>query len=137
MVERTIRDMLRDTDSIRDRVAERIYGGNAPQGTYGECIIIRDVSGTHNYSLSGEIGTRQSVVQIDCYSDSSARAYDLCEMVRNRLSGRPGGDEIESCIIVGGARAADEAPSDKSDRWVHSYSLDFEVFHYEGIPTND
>lgn len=140
MITTTLRNILRGTAAIRDRVDKGaalpgIYASNAPAAEHGEYIVLTDVSGDHSYALSGEIGTRQSTIQVDCYAETGDRAYSLFELVRNRISGNPSDSAIDSCLIIGGLGSDATPPASKGERWIHRYSKDFLVTHFESVPT--
>jgi hypothetical protein len=146
MIERYTRDFLRDVTAIRDRVDEGtdllgVYCGTVPHGHRGECILLTDITAEHYYHLGGEVSPRSSVVQITCYSDKAGRAYSLAELVRNRLSGYGGlmGDSDETRVltatIVGSAGAEIETPEDASDKFIYSYTRDYELIYTTTVPT--
>ena len=137
MIERTLRDILKASDAVKNRVDGRIYAGNAPQGVRGECVVLDDVTDEHYYHLFNEADLRSSIVQVDCYAEKSYDARTLFEVIRNVLSGRQDLDNaIQSCTIVGGVGSIVEEPEDRSDRWFYRYSKDFQVMHVESVPTH-
>ena len=150
MIERVLYSFLRDSEAIRDKVGNRIFAGNAPAGTKGAAIILKVLSRVRDdkYTLQNEIGVTESIVQIDCYDERPALAYDLFEAVRNRLSGYYGtishkaasGDEtttdIQSAVILREGAIAD-APQDGSDRWTSRHSADFRIIHSQPVPTHE
>lgn len=146
MIEQYVRDYLRDSDGIRDRVDEGtnhpgVYAGVVPVGHKGECIVVQAISAEHGYHLEAEIPDRQTVLQITTYSDKADRSYTLMELVRNRLSGYAGpmGDDeettVKTCIILNDVGAGTEDPQNKSDKFVHSYTTDYTIIHTTPIPT--
>lgn len=141
MIHKTLRDILRGTAAIRDRVdnganSPGIYADNAPRNnTCKEYIVLSDVSANHSYSLSGEIGIRETIVQCDCYAETPERAYTLFELIRDRISGNPGHADIDSCLIIGGLGADPTPAKGGQNTWVYRYSKDFQVFHFETIPS--
>lgn len=140
MIEQHLRDFLRDDDDITDRVEHRIRAGNALESDHGELIIITEISNVPQYTLIGEAGKHDKVVQVVAYSATPGAAFSLAELVRNRLSGYRGvigdGDasSVESCRIISGGAGQDQ-PRDKSDRWIYSYRYDFAMFEDVSIPT--
>lgn len=137
MIEKEIKKYLYGSNPIRNVVGNRIYAGKAGQIVTGAMLIVRNVTSQRFYGLVNEIGTKQSILQIDCYENSATKAYDLSELVRNRLSGYSGaaGDATvyESMIIA--ERADREKPENKSDRWVFRYSADYQIYHDSVVPT--
>jgi hypothetical protein len=130
-IAKDIRDYLRDSAAIRDRVASRVYPNKAPAGTRGETIILTEVTATRQYSLTNEIDQRSVLLQVDCYSDQAYKSESLFDLVRNRLSGHrgtAGSATIHGTRIIGEG-ASVEQPADSSDQWIHRYRGDFEFFH--------
>lgn len=143
MIHRTLRDILRDSAAIRDRVDKGttnlggIYADYAPEDERPEYIILTDVTTTHHYHLQNEANTRTSIIQVDCYSDRPDRAASLFELVRNLLSGRIDLDNgIQAIWISGGLGSLPEPPEDKSGKWIDRYSKDFSVIHVTDVPTH-
>lgn len=140
MILQVLRDILRTSAAIKHRVDKSadlpgVYADNAPARETGEYILLTDVSGEHNYGLSGEVGTQQSTIQVDCYSSKACDAKSLFDLVRNRISGLGNHVTVCECIIVGGIGSDPQPPINKSDRWIHRYSKDFLVTHLESVPT--
>jgi len=137
MIEKDIKKHLHASSNIRNVVGNRIFAGRAGQTARGALLIVRNITSERFYSLSSEVAAKSSVLQVDCYEDSAVKAYDLSELVRNRLSGYRGtaGDaEIHDTQIVS-ERAYTEKPENKSDRWVFAYSFDFAILHDSTVPT--
>jgi hypothetical protein len=145
MIEKYIRDYLRSVAAIRNRVDQGanypgIYAGTVPMGHKGESIRLEDISAQRFYHLAGEAGVVQSVVQVTCYGENARRAFTLSELVRNRLSGYRGyaGDSNETAIqsaLIINESADQESPADASDRWIYSYTCDYQITHTTSIPT--
>lgn len=145
MIERKVRDFLRAVDDIRDRVdmgtgLPGIYAGTVPTRHRGECILLSVVGAQHNNHLAGESSARHSVVQVSCYGENAERAYTLAELVRNRLSGYSGslGDTDATdahCVVQNAIGAQEEPTSDASDKWTHSYTVDYFITHQTPVPT--
>jgi hypothetical protein len=146
MTYRLIFVLLYESPNVRDRVATRIFAENAPEGTQGECIIVRNLSGSAEMHMQGETDCAMPTIQIDCYAESALRAESLWQLVRNRLSGYSGSvsvldsEGIEQAVVVSEfalrrpGHIIDE-PHDGSDKWTYRYSGDFEVFHSQSVPT--
>jgi hypothetical protein len=146
MIERYVRDYLRSVAAISNRVDgganyPGIYAGNAPQGHEGECLIMQGINSDHNYSLTGEVADRESIVQITAYSNTASTAYSLAELVRNRMSGYKGmmGDNdetnVKTCIIQTDVGADIEETADADDKFIHSYTVDYLLIHTTPTPT--
>lgn len=139
MILTVVRDILRASAAVRDRVDQGvnypgIYADHGPQSVRGEYIVLQNVTGDNHYALTGEIGTQTSIIQVDCYSDRSEHAQSLFALVRNLLSGYSNTD-IAEATIIGGLGSAPAAPADSSHKWTYRFSKDFQIFHYESVPT--
>jgi len=140
MIEHQLTEFLRDDTDIRDRVSGRIYPGRALQGTRGEMLIVRQISRIPTYTIDLEAGVDDQIIQIDCYAASPRSAFTIAELVRTALSGYRGNVgtttpvRIQSCRIISAGQQT-ERPSDKSDRWIHRYQMDFAMFVTSTIPT--
>ena len=140
MIEEHIRDFLRDDADITDRVGPNIWDGHAPGYVKGEMLIVSTITSTPVYTIDGEAGKAEHVVQIMAFAARAKAAFTLSELVRNRLSGYRGaiGDDdassVERCEIVSGG-AGEVAPEDKSDNWTFTYRNDYALFETTTIPT--
>jgi hypothetical protein len=135
-----IRDHLVGSTAIVDAFSDRMFTENAPQGAGYPRLHLNDVSSDPEMYLGGEAGEHTTVVQIDVWTDGSggkARANELGEMVRNRLSGYRGqfgtGVYGTARMIRNNSVAAPPIPG--SDQHRRRYSMDFEVRHSASVPT--
>jgi hypothetical protein len=137
MIEREIKKYLHGSSNIRDVVGNRIYQGRAIQNVQGALLILRNITSERHYSLSEEVATKASILQIDAYDETAVKAYDLGELVRNRLSGYTGaaGDITIYGSTIISERSNVEEPGNRGDRWVFVYSFDFELTHSQTSPT--
>lgn len=145
MIEKYIRDFLREVPAIRNRVdmggdLSGIYASTVPVRHRGECLVLTVAGASHNNHLGGESSARTSIVQVTAYGENPARAYSLAELVRNRLSGYSGGlgdsdETTATCIVLNAIGAQEEAAADASDKWIHSYTVDYEITHQTPVPT--
>lgn len=146
MIEQAIRDLLRDTAAIRNRVDKGanfpgIYASTVPDKHRGECIVVVDVTSEDAIHLGGEVGNRVTILQTTVFAENSSKAYSLAELIRLRISGFRGiaGDQdpvtIQSCLIQPGGGSDQEEPMDSSDRWTCSYTRDYAVRFVTSIPT--
>lgn len=141
MIEQSIRDLLRVSVTVRNRVDGHVFAGNIPHGVQGECVLLQDITSENFAGLAGEIGKAAAIVQVTCYAERSHEAFSLAEVVRNRISGYRGSAGaidpviIDSCLPIGGGGSGQETAVDSSDRWLHSYTRDYEVFFETSVPT--
>lgn len=146
MIKKQLRDYLRGFDEIRNRVDEGtdlpgIYADVAPGKHRGECVIVSMIAASRVYGLGGEVGARSSLVQVRCYSSNPTAAETLSDLVADKLSGFLGtiGDSNATRVMV--ALVANdygddaESPTDASDKFIHSYTLDYEIVHDSPIPS--
>lgn len=146
MIKKQIRDYLRDFASIRGRVDEGtdlpgVYVDVAARKHRGECIVISMVSAQREYGLGGEVGAMQSILQVRCWSSNPTAAEGLSDLVADKLSGFRGtiGDSSPTRVMV--AMVTNdygddyEDTGDASDKFLHSYTLDYEIVHESPIPS--
>lgn len=133
---RSVRDSLVDRPGIRTHVGMRVFDGRVPAAAqHSNHIVLRRISSVHEYDLGGEIGTVQTVVQIDVYSNVPAIRDDVAEEVRLMLSGSRGyvGNEASKLFVnaatVERDMAIEDRPVDASDEWVFRRSMDFRITH--------
>ena len=150
MICKALYKLLHDSAGVRDRVGTRIYADYAPQGSTGECIVLRELSEGPEYHLQNEADCLSTTVQLDYYSNAPMKARSGFRLVRSLLSGRGGpGDDVAhedehgasvtthlSSIVIRRAGALPEDPRDGSTEWRHRYSGDFEIFHSQTAPTH-
>lgn len=137
-----VADHLKGSTNIVSAFSDRIYPEVIPQDQRdAECaMVINDLSNEPEYYLGGEAGLHTSVIQVDVWTDGKggrARANELGELVRNRLSGYRGtfgtGVYGTSRMIRNNTVAA--PPIDGSDTHRRRVSMDFEIIHSASVPT--
>jgi hypothetical protein len=103
--------------------------------------VINDLSNTPEYYLGGEVGSHESVIQIDVWTNGDggrARANELGELVRNRLSGYRGalgsGVFCNMCEMIRNNTVAAD-PADGSNVHRRRNSMDFRIRHTADVPT--
>lgn len=147
MIEKLVRNFLRDSEDVRNVVAGRIYAGFAPAKTDGPYIVLRRMSHDRSYHLQNEAGVVASSLQIDCYDATATKTVELFELVRNRLSGYGGlveftdsSGEQQTAYLHSATIMRDDMqhfePVDASDRWIHAYSADFRITHSQTVPSH-
>lgn len=147
MIEKIVREYLLADDDVRNIVDSRIYVGYVPGGVSGAVIVLRKINTDRSYHLTNEVGARADVLQVDCYDETGTKAYQLSEIVRNRLSGVATANAsymengaytvgyIHYAIIIN-ERELVEEPENASDRWTHRYSVDYEIGVSQSVPTH-
>jgi hypothetical protein len=132
---------------IKDRVGTQIYPENAPQGTVGECIVLRKLSGTAHNHLTNEADCVERLIQIDFYGRTVTEAEEGYELIQNLLSGYgPADVDVERSGTTTTVRVSTinrmrdsntvDAPANGSDVWTKQCSCDFQIFHSQPVPTH-
>jgi hypothetical protein len=137
-----IRDHIKGSVDCLDAFGDHIYESIIPQGvSYEAALVINIISQQPDYYLGGEVGSHQTQVQLDVYTNgqgSAVRANEVAELVRNRLSGYRGqlgeGCFCSNAMLRSGE--ADPVPAvDGSDLHKRRVRLDFEIRHTADVPT--
>jgi hypothetical protein len=138
-----IADHLKGSTNILDAFSADIYPEVIPQerkSEWQQAIVLSDLSNDPEYGLAGEPGTHTSIVTVDIWTDGKggkARANELGELVRNRLSGYRGtfgtGVYGTSRMIRNNSTAAE--PIDGGSTHRRRVSMDFEIIHTADVPT--
>lgn len=147
MIERAIRSFLLDAEDVRTVVGSRVYAGFAPAGVKGPYMILNRIAYARNYYLQNEIPVAVVTLQMDVYESTQAKAWDLWEVIRNRMSGYYGEMSYvdtnggESTYYVHEATIERDnflfaAPTDASDKWTTAYSADWRISHTQLMPTH-
>lgn len=147
MIERAIRSFLLDVDAIRTVVGTRVYAGFAPAGISGPYLILNRIAYAREYYLANELPVAVVTLQLDAYESTQAKAWDLWEAIRSRLSGYYGdmsyvdtsGDESTYYVHEATIQRDNfvfSAPADASDKWSTAYSSDWRISHTQPMPTH-
>jgi len=138
-----IADHLRSSTAVFDAFADDIYPEVIPQerkNNWRQALVLNDLSNEPEYYLGGESGTHTSIIQIDVWTDGEsgkARANELAELVRNRLSGYRGqfgtGCSGTAHMIRNDSVAA--PPVDGGSTHRRRVSMDFKIIHTADVPT--
>lgn len=147
MIERAIRAWLLADDAIRNVLGSRVYAGFAPAEVSGPYLIISRIAYQREYHLRNECDVAIATLQFDAYEATQAKAWDLWELIRNRLSGYFGemsyldADGTESVYAIHSATILRDdmqftAPQDASDRWTIAYSSDWRISHTQSEPNH-
>lgn len=125
---------------LTTHIGDRIYAKRAPNNAVPPYIILSRVSGTTPYSLAGEIGTTQTIVQVAVWDrdpNGPWKADRTASIVRDKLSGWRGNWDdtfVSDCSLTSEPVELEEAPDDGSDNWWHSISQDYQVTHAQAVP---
>lgn len=140
---RDIRDHLQTSEDINEAFGDRIFPDVVPQKTAYPYINLSDVSGSVPYSLAGEVGTHESIITVDVWTDGTGRraaAERLGELVRNMLSGYRGqlgesGQMCYGCTLQRPLQILASDPLPGSDQHRRRASMDFSIHHPAAVPT--
>lgn len=115
----SVREFLREDAGIVAAFGERIHVLKATDETSYPYAIIRTVADPTDYTQDGECA-RETVVQIDVYSDTLTEAIADSALIRSELSGHRGemGDHTVGLVTV----------REGQDQWVGK-SRQFKVFN--------
>ncbi len=131
--------LLSFTD-ITNKIGNRVYINRAPAKKATPYIILGTVSGDTPYSLQGEIGVTQSLLQVTVWErdpNGPFKANEVAELVRDKVSGWRGNWDqtfVSDCSLQGEPFDLTDPPDDKSDDWWHGVQMDFKVTHRRSIP---
>lgn len=137
-----IRDHLLGSEAIADEIADRVFPDAAEQGTEFPYFVLSEVSNTPEEGLQGEVGTHETLVDIDIWTDGTgrhAKAKELSELVRNRLSGYRGqlgeGEFCNGCHLMRGNITTNEPTSPGSDKRRRRVNMGFRILHTADVPS--
>lgn len=126
---------------LTSKIGERIYINRAPDRTAFPYILASVVSGQPAYSLAGETGTAQPIIQITAWArdpNGPFQADQVAELVRDKISGFRGSwgnTFVSSCILQNEPLGYSEEPDDDSDNYFHAVQADYMVTHGRAVPT--
>jgi hypothetical protein len=142
-VTKDIADHLKASVAILDAFSDDIYPEVIPQerkDRWEQALVLNDLSNDPEYYLGGEAGTHTTIIQIDVWTNGvggKARANELGELIRNRLSGYRGtfgtGCYGTARMIRNDSVAA--PPVDGSDKHRRRVSMDFKIINTASVPT--
>jgi len=141
MILADLRTHLLSFTDITNKIGTRVYINRAPEKTPTPYLIISRTSGTPQYSLDGEIGKAQSMLEITAWDrdpNGPYKANVIGDLVRDKLSGWRGNwcdTYVDGCTLEGEPIDRDEIPNDgSSDGW-HAVDQTYQVTHSSPVPT--
>ena len=126
---------------LTTEIGDRIYINRAPQKAPNPYVIVSIVSGNTPYTLAGEIGVVQSIIQLSAWSrdpNGPFQASKVAALLRDKLShwrGNWGDTFVNDCSLQGEPLDLADEPIDKSDNWWHGVQQDYQVTHAFSAPT--
>lgn len=120
---------LRTCEDVVNRLSDRIYPVNKPQGVALPNCSIATFSGTPDYTLTGEIADLAKMVQVDVDGSTYVEAVEIADLIRQELSffaGTWDDTVIKSCTVAN-ERDQSFPPADGSDKWTYRRSIDYRV----------
>jgi hypothetical protein len=136
-----LRTHLLSFTDLTNKIGARVFINRAPDKTPVPYILISSFAGDTPYSLQGEVGIGQPMIQVAVWDrdpNGPDKVTTVVELVRDKMSGWRGewGDVfVCDCSLQGEPILNSEAPDDKSDNWWHSGNLDFQVTHRRPVPS--
>lgn len=126
-MEEELRGLLLADAGVQALAGTRVNFGVHPQGLAWPGVVMNTVSEVPDYVLSGESGTTDARVQVDCYGETYGAAKRLGRAVRAALSGYAGGGL--QAVMMAGSR--DTRASTEGDRLKEPFrvSMDFRVIY--------
>lgn len=141
MILADLRTHLLSFVDLTTKIADRIYISRAPRGAKPPYLILSRISGTPQYSLSGEVGVTQAIVQVTAWArdpNGPFVANVVAELVRDKLShwrGNWGDTFVSDCTLENEPIDLSEVPNDGSDEWWHGVDQTYQVTHRRAVPT--
>lgn len=87
----TLRAALVAHAAIASQVAERIYGGRAPQGSDLPRIIFHEIASNsehqHDSATNSDPGTEETIIQFDCEGRTLSAARAVADAIAEALNG--------------------------------------------------
>ncbi len=113
MIVETVVDLLKTQSSIAALVGDRIYPAELPDGTEFPACVVSKPTGMGEYTLDGDAGLENALVQVDSYAVNYALAVDVATAIRRFLSGKGFGAVSGNPCAIQGAFCIND--SDMSD----------------------
>lgn len=88
MIVETIVELLKAQPTIAVLVGDRIFPAELPDATEFPAIVVCKPSGVGEYTLDGDAGLENALVQVDSYGVGYALVVDVKTAVRRYLSGK-------------------------------------------------
>lgn len=140
MILHDLKAHLLDKVDLTSKIGDRFFVNRAPERTEFPYILASVVSGQPAYSLAGETGTTQPIIQITAWArdpNGPFQADQVAELVRDKISGFRGswnGTFVSSCILQNEPLSYSEEPDDDSDNHFHAVQADYQVTHGRAVP---
>ena len=136
-----LRAYLAGFPDLTEHVGSRMYASRAPDRAEAPYLIFSTISGDTPYSLQGEIGTTQTLIQIAAWArdpNGPFLASTVAGIVRDKLShfrGNWADRFINDCHLTNEPTEIPDEPDDGSDNWYHAVTQDYMVTHAQAVPT--
>jgi len=121
--------LLANESTVSAIVSSRIYISKSPQGAMLPHIVITQMGSDEMGAIDGTPGLRSVDFDIDCKSDRSVEAESLGNIVRvfiDDATGSAGSQTVEA-VLLNNESTDYEAPTDASDKGVHTTLLDVTI----------
>ena len=130
-------DYLLAQSPVTALVSTRIRPGLPEQGLARPHLRIDQGGGEVHYSMAGNSGLAETVLDIVCEADSEKDAADLAETVRMEIDGYSGawGSETVRASFWRGTRDTRTRPTDGGELGRPSQTVALHVMHYVTEPS--
>lgn len=137
-IQEALLNHLASKTSITDIVSTRIFTNHLPEQPQLPIVTVRTASLERHHNLDGPNGLVAARMQIEAWSLDYRQSLEIAEQVRLEVQNYRG--TLSSLTIYSTTLVDDvetpEPPEDKSEDWIYSKALIFEVFFLEPLPNN-
>jgi hypothetical protein len=120
---------LKTLPAIQNKVSDRIYIHQKPQGTKLPNVLLGTFSGSPEYTLSGAISDLAKVVQVDVDSAKYLDAIEIAELIRVAIEYHHGtwDDTVIHSVTVQNETDQVFPQQDASDDRIFRRSVDYKI----------
>lgn len=91
------------TDEVKGRIGERMSWGEVPQAQPRPLVVLWDITGTPDYTMTGPSGLENRHVQIDAWGEDYASAKEVSRAIVRALAlvkGVVGVTEFQGAFVI-------------------------------------
>lgn len=141
-IKAAIYDYLSTHATVIAQVSTRIYPDDAPTSAVRPYIVYERSAQIGVHSVNGSpastaTGLTRANVMIDAFADTSLKAEQVAEAVRDAIDGFQGtmsGVDVRH-VTISNIRDSVENPEDGSEVFVHRVSLDLTIWYNRSVPS--
>jgi hypothetical protein len=111
-----------------------LYWVLVPKGSAYPCIVLSWIGTLDTIAFSGDLGLRNGLLQIDCYSSQYYNSKDIADAVRDVLKSYKGTlPDVDSTAVAGVLQTKDwDMPYEEGAvGFVYRALLEFRVWYYD------